>query len=500
MTNTRAKIGAYALLTMTVAAVFGFRNVINNNVAIGLASVPAFFFATLLYFIPFTLIIAEFVGVNRGSESGVYQWIKTAMGGRGAFLGAFCYWFVNLFYFASVLPVILIYASYIFYGEQRVMSQWTITIVSLVIFAVATWVSTKGASWIGSVTNVAATLTLLMAFAFIILTAGALVGGLEPATPITVEAMKPDFKTFASAWGFFGVLAWIIQGVGGAESVGVYINDLKGGVKSFIRTIIISGILIGLLYAVASLFMTVFVPQGELDYANGVFQTMAGMGTHFGVSASLVNRLVGVIMLAAGLGSLLMWTSTPVKIFFSEIPEGIFGGKLVELNAQGIPWRAAWVQFAIVVPILIIPALGSDNIEGLLQIVINMTAATALLPPLFIYLAYFLFRKNHDNVKRDFRVGSRTFGIVISVFMLVVFSFVFVAGTLPYGQELWMTLIYNVGGVVIFLGLAIWWYDRYIKRLRATDPAAAEAELAPTALAMENDETALPIAKAGASL
>lgn len=103
-TVNRARIGQFALLTMTVAAVFNIRNVISNNVAIGLASAPAFFIATILYFIPFTLVIAEFVAMNKSSESGVYQWVKTSMGGRWAFLTAFCYWFVNLFYFASLLP------------------------------------------------------------------------------------------------------------------------------------------------------------------------------------------------------------------------------------------------------------------------------------------------------------------------------------------------------------------------------------------------------------
>ncbi len=476
----RAKIGTYALLAMTVAAVFNFRNVVNNNVSIGLASVPSFFFATLLYFVPFTLIIAEFVGVAKNSESGVYQWIKSSLGGRWAFLGAFCYWFVNLFYFASLLPLVLVYASYAFFGYEYTLSQGTITILSIIIFAIATWVSTRGASWIGSITSVGSTLMLVMALAFILLTGGALIGGLEPATPITLGAMSPDFATFATAWAFFGTLAWIIQGVGGAESVGVYINDLRGGVTSFVRTIVLAGLGIGLLYAVSSLFMTVFVPQGDLTYSSGVFQTMAGLGNHLGLDESIVDRVVGVVMLAATLGSLLMWTSSPVKIFFSEIPDGIIGGKLVEQNEDGIPWRAAWVQFIIVVPILVIPAIGTGDINSLLQIVINMTAATALLPPLFIYFAYFALRRRFDHVKREFRVGSRAFGLIMSAFMLVVFAFVFITGTLPFGQEIWMTLVYNVGGVVVFMGLAAWWYARYIRKLRAQDPAAAEAELRPT--------------------
>ena len=87
----RGTIGSFALLGMTGAAVFGIKNIINNNAAIGLAAAPSFFFATLLYFVPYTLVTAEFVGLNKDSESGVYAWVKTSMGGRWAFLTAFSY-------------------------------------------------------------------------------------------------------------------------------------------------------------------------------------------------------------------------------------------------------------------------------------------------------------------------------------------------------------------------------------------------------------------------
>ena len=279
------------------------------------------------------------------------------------------------------------------------------------------------------------------------------------------STLSPDFSSFATTWAFLGTLAWIIQGVGGAESVGVFLNDLKGGVKAFVRVIVVSGLVIGLLYAAASLVMNVFVSSEDLDLATGIF-------------------VVGLILLAATLGSLMMWTSAPVKVFFSEIPEGVFGGKIVELNEQGIPWRAAWLQFAIVVPILIIPGLGSGNVNDLLQIVINMTAATALLPPLLILLAYFVLRRRYDNVIRSFRMGSRSFGLAVATFLLIVFAFVFIAGTIPLGQPLWLTLVYNVGGVVVFLGLAMVWYERYIRRLKSSDVQAAEAELRPSALDM----------------
>ena len=497
--ETRARIGQFALLTMTVSAVFNIRNVINNNVAIGPASAPAFFLATILYFVPFTLIIAEFVAMNRDSESGVYQWVKTSMGGRWAFMAAFCYWFVNLFFFASLLPLVLVFTSYLVTGDEQTMSPWAITGLSIVIFAVATWVSTKGAKWIGTITSVGATAVLVLTAVFVVMSLIALAGGVEPATPITMGALAPDTSSFATTWAFLGTLAWIIQGVGGAESVGVFLNDLRGGVKAFVRTIVVAGLMIGLLYAVASLLMNVFVPVGGLELSNGLFVVMGAVGEYFGIPALATYRVVGLILLAATLGSLLMWTSTPVKIFFSEIPRGMFGEKIIELNEHGIPWRAAWLQFAIVVPILIIPALGSGNINDLLEIVVNMTAATALIPPLLILLAYLVLRLRHDGAEREFRMGSRTTGLAITVFLLAVFSFVFIAGTTPVDQALWLTLVYNVGGVVVFLGLALAWYQRYIRRLAASDPEAARAELRASASAGTSGSASGASASASAS-
>uniref|UniRef100_UPI003977E7F5 amino acid permease n=1 Tax=Citrobacter freundii TaxID=546 RepID=UPI003977E7F5 len=91
----RNTIGKFGLLSLTFAAVYSFNNVINNNIELGLASAPMFFLATIFYFIPFCLIIAEFVSLNKNSEAGVYAWVKSSLGGRWAFITAYTYWFVK---------------------------------------------------------------------------------------------------------------------------------------------------------------------------------------------------------------------------------------------------------------------------------------------------------------------------------------------------------------------------------------------------------------------
>ncbi len=53
----------------------------------------------------------------------------------------------------------------------------------------------------------------------------------------------------------------------GAQTLGVYVNDVKGGKKSFVRAMLISVSLIGIFYVVGTILVSVFPPVGGL--ANG---------------------------------------------------------------------------------------------------------------------------------------------------------------------------------------------------------------------------------------
>ncbi len=462
----RNTIGKFGLLSLTFAAVFSFNNVINNNIEIGLASAPMFFLATIFYFIPFCLIIAEFVSLNKNSEAGVYAWVKSSLGGRWAFISAYTYWFVNLFFFTSLLPRVIAYASYAFLGYEYILTPFATTALSMLLFAFATFVSTKGAKMLGPITSVTSSLMLLLTLSYILLSGTALLGGVQPADPITVEAMVPEFS-----WAFLGITTWIFMAAGGAESVAVYVNDVKGGSKSFVKVIIVAGIFIGVLYSVASVLINVFVSSSELKFTGGSVQVFEGLASYFGLPEILMNRFVGLVSFTAMFGSLLMWTATPVKIFFSEIPEGIFGKKTVELNENGVPVRAAWIQYAIVLPLMVIPTLGSETAQDLMNTVINMTAAASMLPPLFIMLAYLNLRLKLDHLKRDFKMGSRMTGIVTVSILIGIFTVGFLASTFPTGADIMTIIFYNVGGIVIFLGFAWWKYSQYEKSLNSEERA-----------------------------
>ena len=457
--SKRNTIGKFGLLSLTFAAVFSFNNVINNNIEIGLASAPMFFLATIFYFIPFCLIIAEFVSLNKNSEAGVYAWVKSSLGGRWAFISAYTYWFVNLFFFTSLLPRVIAYASYAFLGYEYIFTPLATTALSMVLFAFATYVSTNGAKMLGPITSVTSSLMLLLTLSYILLAGAALVGGVQPADPITVEAMIPDFS-----WAFLGITTWIFMAAGGAESVAVYVNDVKGGSKSFVKVIIIAGVVIGAMYALGSLLVNVFVPRESLTYAGGMVEIFTGMAQYFGLSEALVGRFVGVVLFIAMFGSMMMWTSAPVKIHFSEIPQGVYGDKTTQLNEHGVPVRAAWWQFVFVFVMLVVNGFGSESVQQMMNTAINLTAGTAMLPPIFIMVAYFVFRWKHDDTPREFRMGSRKFGMGVVSVLIAIFVVSMSASAFPSGVDLVRAFFINVFMTAVFSALAYWWISRFEKR------------------------------------
>ena len=111
--------------------------------------------------------------------------------------------------------------------------------------------------------------------------------------------------------------------------VSVYIKD----VKTFVRTIIGATIAVGIMYILGAVAVGLVVPTDVLkNFSNGIFDIFKILGTYFHIPAAMMVRLVGIILFVGSLGSLALWTAAPVKVFFSEIPDGVFGKWLVKTN------------------------------------------------------------------------------------------------------------------------------------------------------------------------
>lgn len=216
------------------------------------------------------------------------------------------------------------------------------------------------------------------------------------------------------------------------------------------------------------------------NYNNAIYDAFNRLAGYFGIHTGLTNVVGGILFLSTA-GSVVLWTSAPVKIFFSETPKGVLPEKITKLTDDGTPVNALYLQAIVVSIILIIPGLGIGGVNHFLKFLINMTAATALLPVLFFVVAYINFRKNLDNTPRTFRLSRNpVIGIACDILLLILFIPTFVVSILPdmdavillfKGQPLpagvphpLFSVLYQLGGVVLFLGFAFWLWHRYEKK------------------------------------
>lgn len=474
--SNRKVLGQGALLLMTFTAIFSFNQVINNSVSIGLASIPSFIFATIAYFLPFSLMIAEFASANPDSESGYTSWIRSSLGSKWAFVASWTYFFVNLFFFSSILPSMIISLSYALLGKNIFPEEGSlaVSIISVLLFWVGTFITTKGAKGISLVTNISGMARLLMGLVFIVIAfILVVVMGRSPAQQFTKETIIPKFD-----FNYFATFAWILQAVGGAESIGVYIKDLKGGNQAFIKVMIFSALFVGIMYALGAVSVGLIIPYSILEnnYSNVLYEAFNILGGYFGMHFGITN-IVGLIMFLASAGSLVLWASAPVKVFFSETPRGILPEKITKMTEDGTPINALYLQAIIVTIILIIPGLGIGGVNGLLKFLINMTAATALLPVLFFVVAYIHLRLKLDYTPRSFKLSKNpAIGIACGILLLILFSITFIISIVPFESIFMMikgdalpagtphplfAILYQLGGVVVFLGFAFFLWYRY---------------------------------------
>lgn len=87
-----------------------------------------------------------------------------------------------------------------------------------------------------------------------------------------------------------------------------------------------------------------------------------------------------------------------------------------------------------------------------------------MLPPIFIMVAYFVFRWKHDDTPREFRMGSRKFGMAVVSVLIAIFVVSMSASAFPAGVDLVRAFFINVFMTAVFSALAYWWISRFEKR------------------------------------
>ena len=443
-----------------VLTTFGFTNVIDNLVEIGLGAILSWTVVGFLYFLPLALILAEFASSDPEAGGGLYSYIARGLGPTWAFVGTWSYFVANLVFLQSVFSRLPIRTSVAVSGVD-VFESATVLLpfVGVIVCAAITWIAARGisrfsrlADWLGK-----ATLALIAALVLVPLVAWVL-GRRPSATPFAAEALVPRVDLE-----YLSTFAWLLFAVAGAEVAGPYVRQTEDPERSVPRAILLSTALIAAIYMLSTLAVAVLVPIEQLTKATGMYDIWLPWAEMLGLPGPAVGTLATSVLVAGMIGAYVVWAESPIRAMFADLPKGDLPERLLRRDEDGTHRQALWIQALVVGILILVPLLsilaGLQGSEDFLSLLNDLSSLSLVVPYVFVVLAYIQARRAGMNAPFQM-VRSTPLAIGIGIAVLVVSA----AGYLGAGlyaldgdpvDWLYVAIVYGGPLLLIVLGLLL---------------------------------------------
>ena len=471
MTQPARGMSVTTIAMLIVVTVFGFANVTDNLAALGLAAIPSWIVVGLIYFLPLSLILAEFSAALPDKRGGIYSYMELGLGPTAAFIGTWAYFSANLFYLQSVCSRFVISASLALTGRDVFETRtWMVPWLGVLTVVGLTWLSSRGVRVFARFSSIMGRAILFAIFALIAVAIGAvLIGTHEPATAFTTDALVPKLDL-----AYFSTFAWLLFAVAGAEVAGPYVHDTANPQRDFPRAVISATLLVGLLYVLGSVAVAFLMPIDSINKATASYDVWAALGALIGVSPELLGRAYMTLGLLVSVAAYTVWMESPIRAMFADVPEGTFPAFLTKRDEHGTHHHALWTQAAVVSVLTLIPLLsgtgtdsGSDDFISLLN---DLRSLSLVVPYLFIAVAY--VRARRAGMQSPFQMARSTnVAVTIGVLLFVISALGYLgAGLYAFEEDDvdWMYVAIVYLGPALLIGLGLLLRRASLARARAT--------------------------------
>lgn len=452
------KIKLNALILVNISALFGIRWIAkstSDSFGLGVAAIPMWFIFALLFFVPQALICAELSSAYP-SDSGMYVWVKEAFGEKWGFMVSWLNWTSKLFWYASFMTFFTVNIAYLI-GKPEILENKYLTVaIAVIVFVTLSILSINGLAKVKLLTSFGAFGSMIPAVIMIIL-AVVTIGfmGAEPVSTYTIQDLTPKLNGNSMV-----AISAIIFGYTGGEVVANFVTEIENPRKNYPKAILLSAVLVGVIYVIGSIAITSLMPTSEIKASTGILDAIGRGAQNAGIGPWLV-RVVALGISISILGATVIYIASPIKMLFGSVPEGMFNKGLTKMNEVGIPKKAVYLQTVIVSLLLVATSL-FPGVDAIYNILVTMTALTALFPYVLLILAYIRI-KQKDMIKEPVYVFNENKNVCINIARIVLFLCIIgiVFTCTPIMGSFKLNLIYEIemigGGLLVMLsGLLIW--------------------------------------------
>ena len=397
-------IGVFTLAMINVAAICSIKNW-PLTAEYGFASIFFFILATLLFFIPSSLVSAE-LATGWPERGGVFVWVKEALGHRWGFLAIWLQWANNIVWYPTVLSFIAATFAFSFNPALAENKLYTF-IVILSTFWGATFINMRGMKMSGLISSVGALLgTIIPGLLIIGMGLVWMILGRPSQIAFTASSFFPSI-TGASQLVF---LAGLVLGLAGMEMSAVHARDVHNPQKNYPRAIWLSAIIIIGLSVLGTLAIAIVIPKGEISLVAGGMEAIAHFlkSYNWGWSVPIVSILVAI----GALGQMSTWLVGPSKGLLAAAQSGELPPSLHKENKFGMPVNLLIFQ-GIIATIFSCVFLFLPDVSSSFWILLAITGQLYLIMYLLMFASAIVLRYKKPEVKRTYKVPGGHLGMWI---------------------------------------------------------------------------------------
>lgn len=447
-----------SLVMMIFLGVFGFGNIANNFKKVGLSSVTMFILAVILYFLPLSLIMAEFGAYAKDRTSGIYSWIEIGIGKKMAYFAIWSYFVANIFYLPTLATRVPTYLSFALTGGSKVSNSET-AILSLVALVFSLIIGIKYEKIIGILSKPVGYISLFTVLIFLLVGIYLFLTG-RGATTLSSNMLQMKIGTNEELADTLGSFSWILFAFGGGEIIGPYINQVKRPERDFLKGLLISSLLIGVLYIAGMLAISAFGTQEEFSKISLIDAVLVGfkyMGDKIGLGIWFV-KLMGFAYTLITLVALILWSVSLAAGVFSEAPKGTFPSWLTKKHGRnGILKNALIFQTGLAFLFIAVTTFGGKSGGELYRKIYDMSTMASIVPYFCLGLSYIFFRKKGEI--SPVQISKKNYiaiiaGLLVMIMTLVVFICAGYNFARPIKEQM-DTIILYYGGLLMFMTIGL---------------------------------------------
>jgi amino acid transporter len=396
--------------------------------AAGPSSIVIWIAGCLAYFVPLTLCVLE-LSSRYPEEGGMYLWSKKAFGEFAGFMTGWMYWTANLPYY----PALLYFAAgnALFIGGSRWQHLSTNSIYFIVValggLALGFTLNLIGLNigkWLHNLGAVGSWLPALM-----LIVMGSIAWlRFGSATQFTRSTVFPslDFKNVF----FWSTVAFAFGGMEGASTMG---DEIQHARRNIPRALLIAGVIITIIYIVATASVLVALPHEEVSGLQGFMQAMDKMGARIGFVG--LAPFAAFLVTISSIGGVSAWFAASSRLPFVAGVDKFLPAAFGRVHPRWqTPYVAMGVQ-AVLAGVFIFLGQAGTSVKGAYDFLVGMGVISYFLPFLYMFLAVIRLQRvpaGHGVMRIP---GGKPVAIVMAVLGLATTAISSILACIPPDDE-----------------------------------------------------------------